>query len=73
MPKNNTTETVSFSLPSDLIDILDYCCGQLDVNRSAAAKLAIKHWIAVEISKRPEFWHRLSYGITNRSKQKLIF
>ncbi len=67
------TESVSISLDSDLISALEFCCFQRDITRSQASREALKLWIAQELSKRPDFWERVYYGVNNNSKQKKIF
>ncbi len=73
MPKKNGTETVSISIESDLLSILDYYANLEDINRSIAVRHAIKEWIANKAAKDPGFWSRLNYGINNNSNQKKIF
>lgn len=68
----NGTEPITVSLKSDLVEILDYLCGQRDINRSAAMCEAVKLWCARELSKSPEFWTRAVYGVRNRSQKQSI-
>ena len=65
-------EPVTFSMEPDLIDLLNYCCGQRDISRSQAVREALKMWMAKEISNAPEFWERAAYGVRNRKESRSI-
>lgn len=72
MPKNGK-EGITVSLDADLIAVIDYVAGRLDVSRSQFIKDASKMYIAVQLSEQPEFWDRVYHGVNNRTKQKQIF
>lgn len=75
MPKGNgsKTESVSISLESDFIAVLDYLAYTLDVSRSDLCRRFLKQGAALELSKPPSFWDRVYYGVQNESKQKKLF
>jgi metal-responsive CopG/Arc/MetJ family transcriptional regulator len=73
MVKNgNTTESVSVSLPSNLIQLMDMLAGKLDVSRSDFVKKAIKAFISLNLETlsgqgAQDFWDQLYKETFNRS------
>jgi len=57
MPKlNGGSESVSFSLPGWLIDLVDEACKRRDLNRSLFAQRAFKKYLADIAALDPDFW-----------------
>ena len=65
MPKKNTTESVSVSLESRLISVIDSICERKDFSRSNFIKRAVKKYIGQIQSEDPKFWDRLYYDNEN--------
>ena len=72
MSGKNGTETVSASLPGNIIDLLDKCAGVQDLSRSKVIERAIKHYL---LSAHPEmlsmgasdFWDKYYQDVFNKS------
>ena len=54
--RNKTTENISISLPSWLLEIVDYHCDAHDFNRSSLIKRAVKQYISRKRSEDVSFW-----------------
>ena len=73
MAKNgNGNETISISLPGDIIDLVDKCAGIQDLPRSKLIERAIKIYIlsnAVELSGmgHSDFWGKVYSEVFNKS------
>jgi len=53
---NNTSEGISVSLPSSLIEIVDYHRGKSDHTRASYIMRAVKKYIASERAEDMSFW-----------------
>ena len=53
-----TTENISITLPSWLLEILDEVCEEQDFNRSTFAKKAIKKYLLYKHDK-PSIWQKI--------------
>lgn len=62
------TETISVSLPTWLIDLLDEVCVRKDFSRSCFTKRAIKQYILHQIDD-PDLWEQIYTKLMTDSKQ----
>ena len=73
MAKNgNGNETISISLPGNVLDLIDKSAGVLDLNRSKFIERAIKKYLlsnAVELSGMGhfDFWDKVYREVFNKS------
>ena len=73
MAKNGTnSETISVSLPGNILDLIDKSAGILDLNRSKFIERAIKQYLlthAVELSGigHSDFWDKVYREVFNKS------
>ena len=68
----NEKEQVNFAMETELVDVLDHICGNLDISRSAALRLAVKEFCARQLSKNKSYWLRAAYGVRNRSQTRSL-
>ena len=62
MPKINldrTSENISITLPSWLIQITDEFCERHDQSRSSLIRKALKHYLAGELQHDNDYWQKV--------------
>lgn len=63
----SSTETISISVPSDLIPLLDKVCHMEDRSRSSLVTRAIRKHLAAKLCDDPEIMAALYQAITEPS------
>jgi len=66
MKLDKSTESVSISLPTWLLQILDEVCEEKDFNRSTFAKRAIKKYLLYHV-ECPTLWQQIYNMTTGKS------
>ena len=66
----NEKEPINLQLETEVVDVLDHCCGTLDISRSAGIRSAIKEWCSRQLAQKEGYWDRAAYGVRNRAKTK---